>query len=74
MSSVVARVGRGEIVDNDAVRIGVLYEKARNGIIGSVQDLTEAGQLLEKKKEELGHGEWLPWLEENDTTLESLTE
>jgi hypothetical protein len=25
----------GEIVDSDAVRIGVIYEKARNGMIGN---------------------------------------
>jgi Protein of unknown function (DUF3102) len=56
-------------VDKDAVAIGNLCSKARGSIVDSVKCLIEAGQKLTKKKESLGHGEWLPWLKENKDAL-----
>jgi ParB family chromosome partitioning protein len=56
-------------VDKDAVQIGELYCKARASVADSVRYLIEAGQCLAKKKEELGHGNWLPWLEANADVL-----
>src|SRR5215831_9011659 len=57
-------------VDKDAVQIGELYRKARASVADSVRYLIEAGQRLIKKKQELGHGNWLPWLEANADVLE----
>jgi hypothetical protein len=50
------------VVDSDAVMIGVCY---RRGLAAYV----EAGRRLQAKKEELGHGRWLPWLKANKNAL-----
>lgn len=55
--------------DADAVEIGDLYRKARSSIVDSIRYLIEAGQRLTKKKEKVGHGRWLPWLEANADVL-----
>ena len=57
------------IVDNDAADIGALYQSARSGMVAGVLDLIEAGKRLLKKKASLGHGRWLPWLEDNEKEL-----
>lgn len=59
----------GQIVDRDALEIGELYGKARSSIVESVRYLIECGQRLAQKKEEVGHGNWLPWLEANYEVL-----
>jgi hypothetical protein len=48
---------------------GALYRKARLSAADSVRDLIEAGRRLIAKKDDLNHGEWLPWLEENEDVL-----
>jgi ParB family chromosome partitioning protein len=58
-----------EIVDNDAIEIGNLYEKARSSILESVKYQIECGRRLAEKKGKLSHGKWLPWLEENAGVL-----
>jgi phage N-6-adenine-methyltransferase len=60
---------KGEIVDKDAIAIGDLYRRARASIVDSVRYAIEAGHRLTKKKEELAHGEWLPWLKANAGVL-----
>jgi phage N-6-adenine-methyltransferase len=55
--------------DPDAIIIGDLYRKARSSIVDSVRYLVEMGQRLTKKKEEVGHGNWLPWLKANADVL-----
>jgi DNA N-6-adenine-methyltransferase (Dam)/Protein of unknown function (DUF3102) len=55
--------------DQEAAKIGDLYREARTGMVASVRCLIEAGQRLAKKKAQLGHGRWLPWLKENETEL-----
>lgn len=60
---------RGEVVDRDAIEIGELYSKARMSIVESVRYQFECGVRLAKKKAELGHGNWLPWLKENEGVL-----
>jgi ParB family chromosome partitioning protein len=57
------------IKDDDAAEIGHLYRRARSSIVDSVRYWIEAGQRLAKKKAELAHGEWLPWLAANEDTL-----
>lgn len=57
------------MLDNDAVKIGELYTKARTSIVDSARFMLEAGAKLAAKKESLPHGEWLPWLKENKETL-----
>lgn len=59
----------GTIVDRDAVEIGELYSKARMSIVESVRYQFECGVRLAEKKQALGHGNWLPWLKENEGVL-----
>jgi hypothetical protein len=63
----------GEIIlppqDGDAVEIGDLYRKGKSSMVDSVRYLIEAGRRLAMKKDSLGHGEWLPWLETNADAL-----
>jgi phage N-6-adenine-methyltransferase len=55
--------------DPDAAVIGELYRKARASVADSVRYLIEAGQRLARKKGELPHGSWRPWLEANADAL-----
>jgi hypothetical protein len=55
--------------DVEALAIGDLYRKGRSSMMDSVRYLIEAGQRLIEKKNGLGHGEWLPWLEANADAL-----
>src|SRR6516164_4249774 len=55
--------------DPDALAIGELYRKARASVADSVRYLIEAGQRLARKKAELPHGSWRPWLEANADVL-----
>jgi hypothetical protein len=66
MSATVINLRTG---DRDAVAIGTLCDKARKSMVDSVKYLIEAGQKLTAKKAELEHGEWLPWLKENQKAL-----
>lgn len=59
----------GEIVDNDAIEIGELYQKAGHSLVDSVKHSIECGRRLAEKKELLGHGQWLPWLKVNAGVL-----
>jgi hypothetical protein len=58
-----------DIIDQDALQIGALYEKARTSLVDSVRYQIECGQRLAEKKAGMPHGEWLPWLEENSDVL-----
>ena len=57
----------GEIVDNDAIEIGQLYQKAGHSLVDSVKYQIECGHRLSEKKATMKHGQWLPWLESNTT-------
>ncbi len=57
------------MLDNDAVKIGELYTKARTSIVDSARFMLEAGIKLTAKKESLPHGAWLPWLAANAAEL-----
>lgn len=48
--------------DKDAKLIGQTYRKG-------VETYQEAGRMLIKQKQKLGHGKWLPWLKANETVL-----
>ena len=48
--------------DQDAIEIGLLYQKARNSIIEGVHYADEVGRRLLAKKKDVGRGNWLPWL------------
>jgi hypothetical protein len=54
---------------DDAAEIGELYQKARKSAVESVQYLIEAGRRLQKIKDPMKHGEWLPWLKANEKAL-----
>lgn len=56
-------------VEPDALEIGDLYRKARTSVADSVRYLIEAGHRLTKKKDEVGRGNWLPWLADNADVL-----
>ncbi len=58
-----------EIVDNDAVEIGALYQKAGRSLVDSVKYQIECGQRLTEKKATMKHGQWLPWLDSNLAVL-----
>ena len=62
-------VHTGEIVDNDAIDIGELYQKAGHSLVDSVKHSVECGQRLTAKKVTMKHGQWLSWLEANAGVL-----
>ena len=55
--------------DPDALAIGDLYRRGRQSMVESVRYLIEAGKRLKAKKDALGHGHWLPWVEKNAEVL-----
>jgi phage N-6-adenine-methyltransferase len=55
--------------DPDAREIGELYRLGRQSMADSVRHMVEAGRRLLEKKESVGHGNWLPWLEANKEVL-----
>ena len=59
----------GEIVDNDAIEIGQLYQKAGHSLIDSVKYQIECGQRLTEKKASMKHGHWVSWLGVNESVL-----
>lgn len=54
---------------NEAADIGKLYQLARSSVVDSVKYCIEAGRRLAAKKQEMKHGEWMPWLSENADVL-----
>jgi Protein of unknown function (DUF3102) len=48
-----------------AARINAAHDAAAAAIKSSVTHAIQAGDLLIEAKEQLGHGEWLPWLKAN---------
>jgi len=62
----VAVLMRGDPV---AVEIGRLYRLAKRSLVDSVKHAVECGQKLIAQKENLKHGEWLPWLQDNADVL-----
>jgi hypothetical protein len=66
MSATVTKLRTG---DKDAIAIGNLCEKAKGSLVDAVKYLIEAGEKLTRKKAELNHGEWMPWLKENVDVL-----
>jgi hypothetical protein len=48
-----------------AVQINKLHRMIMANARQCLADALEAGRLLKEQKDELGHGEWLPWLAEN---------
>ncbi len=60
----------GEIVDADAIEIGVLYSRAGQGVFDSVHYAIQCGErLTEKKAMMTKRGQWLAWLENNAGVL-----
>ena len=59
----------GEIVDNDAIEIGQLYQKAGQSLVDSVKYQIECGQRLTEKKASMNHGQWAPWIQNNMAVL-----
>lgn len=55
----------GELVDKEAQEIGELFQQSKNSLVDSVKYLWHTGDKLKAKKYELGHGNFLPWLEKN---------
>jgi hypothetical protein len=49
----------------DADEINRLHEKIIGNFVDTANDIILLGEMLSKKKEELGHGNWLPWAESN---------
>jgi hypothetical protein len=55
--------------DRDAVEIGALYRKAKQSIIDGVRFALECGHKLKAKKDKIGHGKWIAWIEDNADAL-----
>jgi phage N-6-adenine-methyltransferase len=55
--------------DQDAIEIGDLYRKGRSSMVDSVKYLADVGRQLTKKKDKVGHGRWMAWLEANAEVL-----
>jgi hypothetical protein len=55
--------------DDDAVEIGKLYAQSNSSFAEAVLARLECGRRLLTKKQELEHGEWLPWLKANKRAL-----
>ncbi|MCH8240821.1 MAG: DUF3102 domain-containing protein [Proteobacteria bacterium] len=49
--------------------IGDLYRLGGSSFVEGVNFRLECGRLLEIKKSNMAHGEWLPWLEANKYVL-----
>jgi hypothetical protein len=60
---------RGEVVDNDAIEIGQLYERSNSSLGDAVLARLECGTRLAEKKAKIGHGNWIPWLKANAGVL-----
>ncbi len=60
-----ATLGRWEIVDNDAIEIGQLYQKSGHSLVDSVKFSIECGLRLTEKKATMKHGQWKIWLADN---------
>ena len=54
---------------NDAAAIGELFERSKSALVDAVLARLECGKRLQQKKQELGHGEWLSWLNSNADVL-----
>lgn len=52
-----------QVVSITAHKINSEYLKAKSSIVDSANHLLECGRLLTEKKEELGHGNFTPWVE-----------
>lgn len=56
-------------IDRDANRIGDIFSVAATDFVQGVQGLVECGKLLVAKKATMQHGEWIPWLKQNEEIL-----
>lgn len=56
-------------IDQDAVIVGVLYQRAQASGSDRVFHFADAGKALLTKKESLSHGQWLAWINENRGAL-----
>jgi len=52
-----------------AVAIGTAYRRGLDSHRAGIIAHAEAGVMLAKKKSELAHGQWLPWLKANRDAL-----
>ena len=48
-----------------AGRINAEHEKCLSAARAAISHALEAGRLLIEAKAQLGHGEWIPWMQEN---------
>jgi hypothetical protein len=55
--------------DKAAVEIGKLWRAACSSLVDSGKYYAECGLKLVDKKASLKHGEWMPWLKDNEETL-----
>jgi Protein of unknown function (DUF3102) len=58
-----------EFFTSEASEIGRLYRQAKSSFVNSVKALIECGERLKAQKDKLSHGEWLPWLQANESEL-----
>jgi hypothetical protein len=55
--------------DADAAEIGRLYALARTSLVDSMRYAIDCGHKLDAKKKSVKHGEWMPWLADNEDIL-----
>jgi hypothetical protein len=54
---------------SDARAIGEVYQRAKRDFVSSVNALIDCGRALIAAKENMDHGQWLPWLKANEEAL-----
>jgi phage N-6-adenine-methyltransferase len=55
--------------DRDAVEIGQLYFRSKSSLIDGIRYALECGERLKAKKNEVGHGHWIAWINANTDVL-----
>ncbi len=56
-------------IDKEAIQIGALFVKAKGSMMDGLKYYIECGVKLKVIKDSLSHGQWLPWLKENEEIL-----
>jgi len=59
----------GRAPDTDAYQISALFIRAKGSMLDGLKYYIECGVKLKAVKDSLAHGQWLPWLKENEEVL-----
>jgi len=54
-----------ELMTDRADRINIIHSEMTGHMMTAVKKAIEIGRLLTEQKEQLAHGEWIPWIRSN---------